>query len=238
MDDDAAREKIIDKIRKLLDVSAENGASENEALQAALIAQRYIAEYDIKDFEINSSPDRILTVESMAVRGEWKGSLGAIIADNFRCRAYMDHLQPEPGSKKSRICVVFYGYETDAKAAACVFNYLYRVADEMAKAASRPYWGMRTWWGESVHNDIYKSYIDGFLYGVKNELEKQTEALMLVIPSEVKDSYEEFSKDFRTARRKRYSYLEELGMQGYRDGQEAIQKRRMNDSGGNFELPS
>ena len=110
-------EKIIEKIKKLLNMTQENGASENEAIVAALRAQKLMAEYNINVADIETSDDSTTIVEESFVCGKnnkWKVRLAAIIAKNFRCRVYF--------IDKSK--VVFYGYESDAKIALDVFKFL------------------------------------------------------------------------------------------------------------------
>ena len=47
---DNKREKIIERIKKLLAVADNRGATEHEAAAAALAAQRHIAEYDVEKY--------------------------------------------------------------------------------------------------------------------------------------------------------------------------------------------
>ena len=46
------REQIIERIKKLLSHSVENGATEAEAVAFALKAQKLIAENDVEDWEL------------------------------------------------------------------------------------------------------------------------------------------------------------------------------------------
>ena len=56
-------EKIIAKIRKLLEMTQENGASENEAMVAALKAQKLMAEYNLNIADITTENEHTTIVE-------------------------------------------------------------------------------------------------------------------------------------------------------------------------------
>jgi len=80
-------EKIIDKVRKLLALARDKGASENEAATALAMAQKLIIEHDIKNVE------EAVTVH--AIRGQWMGVklgdkwhkfLAHAVAELFNCR--------------------------------------------------------------------------------------------------------------------------------------------------------
>lgn len=83
-------------------------------------------------------------------------------------------------------------------------------------------------------NGAYNSYITGFLSGLRSELEKQSRELMVVLPLEVAEKYEdevasgltsgkvrELSCDYR-----RHGLIE----QGIRDGRDAVRSRRIEDT--------
>lgn len=63
-------EKIIAKIRKLLNMTQENGASENEAIMAALKAQKLMAEYNINIADIETCDDSMTIIEESFVCGK------------------------------------------------------------------------------------------------------------------------------------------------------------------------
>lgn len=86
-------EKVIDKIRKLLAVARDKGATEHEAATALAMAQRLMLEHDVKNVEDH--------VEVQAVRGEWMNvhfddkwyrMLAAGVASLFNCRTLFNSL--------------------------------------------------------------------------------------------------------------------------------------------------
>ena len=115
-------EKIIEKIRKLLEMTQENGASENEAMVAALRAQELMAKYNIDLIDVqgvHTLEEEICDImidmtEYEHVSTKWSIRLAGIIAGNFRCKVYTI----------GKSAVVFYGFKTDAKIASDVFKIL------------------------------------------------------------------------------------------------------------------
>lgn len=174
------QEKIIEKIKKVLELSR-NNPSEAEAQAAALKAQQLMAQYHISMSEIDDITDIENIVEEVVNVGggkKWKYSLAHVVARNFRCRYFF----------YGRWAVVFYGYETDAKIAAETFKYLFKVGN---KAASSFYNQLRN---EAKENHIYfngkgimNNYVIGYVSGIKAALDKQCTALMIVVPKEVNE---------------------------------------------------
>lgn len=212
------REDVIGRVRKLLAVSMENGSSENESIQAALMAQRLIAEYDIRKDEIHGDgrdglcecASDVSSNRTVAV------NLAHVVADNFRCMTYFRLM-----ASRKRVAV-FYGYETDARAAQLTYEMLYRTMNRLANRAARL---QKRLYGRS--DGAYNSFAVGFLRGVSEELAIQTQALMLVTPQAVRDGFEEVTRGFagRTARAIRYNraFTEE----GRRAAHEAIREHRL-----------
>lgn len=122
--------------------------------------------------------------------------------------------------------MVFYGYKTDAQAAAIAFDYLYKVGDRLGKrCAARAY-------REYGYSDgAYNGFVVGFVNGVASELEKQAQALMIIVPPKVSESYESFSEGFGTASSKveiaRTRFSGEAYEKGLAEGREAVRARRI-----------
>ena len=179
-------EKIIEKIRNLLNMTQENGASETEAMMAALKAQKLIAEYNINIADIETSDDSMTIIEESFVCGKgnkWKVGLAAIIAKNFRCRAYF--------IGKSQ--VVFYGYESDAKIALDVFKFLFTTGNKLADRCYYEYYKK----GENTRG-VKNTFLLGFCQGINDVLSKQCVALMIITPEEVKKSFDEKTTNWKT----------------------------------------
>lgn len=186
------RETIIEKIKKLLSHTTENGATEAEAVQFALKAQKLIAEYNVSEAELNKGNkepiEHVLCDESGKVI-LWGKCLAHVIAQNFRCKMYLS------GKTKSHTSVpVFMGYKSDAMAARIVFDRLYRIGKNLGNKKRREVAALADCPGNKKARGkiAYDSFTAGFAEGIRIELEKQSVALMLVLPKEVKESYNSF----------------------------------------------
>ena len=73
---------------------------------------------------------------------------------------------------------------------------------------------------------VLNTYLVGFCDGIKEILDKQCTALMIVIPKEVEEAYEEHSKDFRKISHKlKTSNDERAYREGRRDGRDTVMSR-------------
>lgn len=109
------------------------------------------------------------------------------------------------------------------------FNYLYKIGNRLA---NRHCAEMRAKQGHAYGK--YNSYILGFVDGVRQELEKQSHALMIVVPPKVKDEFEEMTMEWREARGGMDLRLIKNGASSYSEGQsagrDAVRARRMSDA--------
>lgn len=123
---DSERKAIIARIKKLFAL-ADNNPNANEALAAALKAQKLIANYDIGQCELSHDEEEpIVEIEALVRERAWSVALANIVAGNFRCKTFT-----RVGSREK--IPVFLGYEMDSKAAALTYTYLYRAGDRGAK---------------------------------------------------------------------------------------------------------
>ena len=179
-------ENIIEQIRKLLALAG-NNPSEKEAISAALKAQAMMAKYNIELAQVqDESAEREEIVKESQVYDDgrnltvWKTTLADIVAKNFRVRYYF-----------SGVNIVFYGYKTDAAIASSVFRFLADAGDRQANAEYNQArkQGLKT-------RGLKPAFLAGFARGAAEVLEKQCLALMIVVPQEVKDSFDEMTKDW------------------------------------------
>ena len=120
--ENSSNEKIIEKIKKVLELSKNNPSIE-EAKSAAIKAQRLMAEYHISMSEIEAIEGTENIVEEridVGTGNKWKYTLSSIIAKNFRCKYFY----------YGKSSVVFYGYEEDAKITAMTFKLLFEVGNK------------------------------------------------------------------------------------------------------------
>lgn len=181
-----SREKVIDKINKLLSKTVENNATEEEALSASMLVQKLLAKYHLSMADVRGESDQeeITQVTARVDKGnKWKYGLAKAVADGYACKCYY------VGNES----IVFYGYETDVIAARRVFTYLFSVGNRLA----RQYVKERKEKGAYDVSGVANAFLSGFTDGIRGEFEKQCTALALVVQPEVEESYKEFSADFK-----------------------------------------
>lgn len=214
---DEKREKMIEKIRKMMNLAKKNTSIE-EGLSAALHAQKLMMKYNIheEDVELEEIRDEITSVFSQQKHNStfhsWRKQLAVIVARNFRCKCYIHNGD-----------VVFRGYTQDAKLALEVYNNLYLIGD---KGGSKAYHDKLTETGSG--KGVYNSYVVGFLRGIEEGLGEQSTALMVITPKEVEEEFEEFSKDFKTSSNNNLSVTNsDSYYKGKADGKAAAKARQI-----------
>ena len=177
--------KVIEKIQKLFAL-ANNNPSEEEAASAALMAQRLMAKHNISATDIDAvlTQDEKIVVEryDCGAGKAWKFTLSSIIAQNFRCKTF---------SYGKRL-IAFYGYETDAAAAKQTFEFLFKMGHRLADREVH-----RKFAATGRTAGVYNSFCLGFLAGIKEKLDAQCTALMIVIAPKVTEEYETYSSNFK-----------------------------------------
>lgn len=178
-------EKVIQTIKKVLALS-KNNPSEGEAKMAAKKAQELLAKYHIDLAEIEGIDlDKVDEIDEVRVElqaKKWKYDLASIVADNFRCRHFY----------YGKSTLVFYGHKTDATIAAETFKELFNIGNICAgREVDKVFKETGTSAG------VYNSYVLGFCHGLREALAEQCQALMLVVPEDVKTSFDERSKNFK-----------------------------------------
>jgi len=217
------REDVIAKIQALFNITEANGSSKQEAISAALMAQRFISKYDIQESELFTVEDyEVVEVASDPVFRKFKYTLAKIIADNYRCRYYISSV----GRKHK---MVFVGRTVDATAASLIFNKLYEAVNDYANSESRMYYGQ----GGNLYGLYFNSAAISYMDGIKAELEKQSKELMLVRPKEVDDSYEEITAGFRRVRNTGMTSFGHVNYdKGFQAGRDAIRASRLSGQKG------
>ena len=178
------KEQVIEKIKKCLALANDN-ANENEAKAALLQAQKLMAKYNVQ-VEVSEEEAIAYSKEECVHRYDaaYRKPLARVIAKNFRCEYYLH------GQK-----VVFFGRDFDARIAKESFEYAYEFAmREGNKLENKAYAEYGTARG------VHSSYTAGFIAGLKEALEAQCTALMVVTPQDVKDEFAEMSKNWGKAR--------------------------------------
>ena len=212
------REDVIAKIQALFNITEANGSSKQEAISAALMAQRFISKYDIQESELFTVEDyEVVEVASDPVFRKFKYTLATIIADNYRCRYYITSV----GRKHK---MVFVGRTVDATAASLIFNKLYEATNDYANSESKMYRGK----GRGLYGNYFNSAAIAYMDGIKAELEKQSKELMLVRPKEVDDSFAEITAGFGRARNTGMTSFGHVNYdKGVQAGRDAVRSGRL-----------
>lgn len=167
--------KVIDKVRKLLALAQSD--NEAEAKNAMLKAQKLMAKNSISFEEVSGKQQE--EVFRATAKHKWNAKfripLSQIIAKNFRCEVFME------GNS-----IVFVGHENDVLICRKTFEFAYTFVYSMGNRAynTAKKEGRKT-------QGVFNSYALGFIYGLKNALEAQAKALMIVTPPDVTEKLEE-----------------------------------------------
>lgn len=212
--------RVLEKVRRLLALSDKTkNESEAEAEAALLKAHELMAKYDITMDE--ASEEKVAYVNEVC-SSKWnmgfRKPLAVIIAQNFRCETY---LRGSGGS------VVFFGHATDARIAKEVFEYAYKFA---MKEGNRMY--NENYQTGRPTQGVFNSYVNGFLIGLKTKLGEQSTALMVVTPADVKETFENMSKEFKQSSggMRQGDFDRDAYTQGIQDGKTVMNGRRLKDN--------
>jgi len=204
--------KIVERISKLMQVTVENGASKEEAIAAAKMAQRLLAKYNVSSVEIDAHENKDdIGEENIDYKGRWESHLVHVVAKCFRC---------EPITYRYAKRVYFMGHTVDRMTAAKTAKALLAIGrkglKETRKKCLEQY---------GTTEGVTSSYGYAFCDAVENELRKQARALVLVTPDDVKEKYAREYPDVVTARPSYYSPNNYAMGRGRTDGQSAAGRR-------------
>lgn len=207
---------IIKKIENLLALAG-NNPNEHESISAALKAQELMAKYhlELADIEQSGCSENIVLasyeiVEDIRYASNWKYLLAEIISRFFCCKT----------CSNQKNSVFFYGFENDAKAAREIFKYLYKNGSRLAEQYC---------WECHVKNNDKENVMYAFLWGFCEAIEeffsKQCTALMLVVPKQIEESFEEYSKNFEHVTNVWMADDEDAYQTGRKEGKKTIYAR-------------
>ena len=171
------KEQLMNRVNKLLALAG-NNPSQQEANAAYTKAQKLIAEYNLNMDEFEDKKEEIVMMPATHSNNEgYRTHLSVIIGKNFRCKPMM-----------CGNTVNFVGYKTDVEVCIQVFNHAYKVSHNAGLRLERQYrkQGLST-------KGVANSYWRGFMDGIKEVLDEQCRALMIVVPDEVNKHADEMS---------------------------------------------
>lgn len=210
--------KIADKIQHLLDKTVANGATEEEAQTALLLAQKLMAKYNIEANELNGGEKVEYVLEPCKVkvnpRSKW---MCMIMASSFAVRAIISG---------NRIC--YFGYKANVAAAKSALEFAHKVMERGMTRACRDQ-GL-TGTEQAGASLIYNAYANGFLTALKEAMDAQTVALAVVVPEDVNQA---FAEKFAHARQGRKTSMKmghdqwDAYQSGRKDGKTVMNNRSL-----------
>lgn len=183
-------DKIILKVQNLLEL-AYDAPNDEEGQSALLMAQKLMVKHnlamsDIQKIHKNNIGETVAASEYRMVW--WKEKLAGILGANFRCKVIRQRKVDEGITK-----MIFFGYDSDAEFCTKVYEgavlYLEYRLKRLFPTITKSRW-----------KDYKKSYLFGFLTGLNERFEKQTQssekfALMVQVPAEVlEEQYKRMGK--------------------------------------------
>lgn len=162
------KEKILDRVKKLLELAKDN-ANENEADNAMLKAQEYMARHKISQSEVDTIIDKEtepnVIEEPFTLWSKtkwWERELASVIAWNFRCY-YVIY------TRNSLTRLSFYGKDEDVWLAKEVYEF----ASWAIQYHSKQYMKERDVADRTIKTGLKNAYMKGFINGLNARYKKQ-----------------------------------------------------------------
>lgn len=211
------KEKVLDKIKKLLALGDSNkNDSDEEAKRAMLKAQELMAKYDISAEEVEGEEEEQYSHEECEHKWDYayRIPLANVLSKNFRCMVYTR------GKK-----VVFMGHSSDAKICKATFEFAYQFIQRRGNSLynKRYTMGMPT-------KGVFNSYAQGFITGLQEAFDVQCRALAIVTPPDVVEEFTRVSKGWRSKKATsitRGAFDYQVYTEGMRDGKEFMNRDKL-----------
>lgn len=212
------RERIIEKVRKLLALS--NSSNEHEAALAAAHAQRLLAEHNLAMSELEVKEEGAGEAELLVAKtvAKWLSSLFATVANAFDCF-------PIVTTNQDNSRLRFIGVGEDPGVAACTLQYLIK---DLRRLASGYLSNLELRDGKQAAADrqrIRTSYLLGGVHGIRQALQNQkaqtpttSKALVPIKDALIKQYREERVGELKTRRSRSSTVVSEAFHQGRQDG--------------------
>ncbi|EUJ56435.1 DUF2786 domain-containing protein [Listeria fleischmannii] len=227
-------ESILRKIQKLFDLA--NDADDEEAKTAILRARELMVKHNISEEQIKSnSRQKPSSVEDVQIRTvifarvqKWTYRLMISIAYHFRCEPCFSH-----SSNKTNLMI--YGLEEDLNIAEATFHYAFAIIKRRSKVYREKMKILDSQIVLSDLNNAVKSYIEGFVDGIRYALNEQYEEfeasgyeLAVITPKVVKEygknNTREVRKKLDTNIENHHSYSD-----GFTDGKDFLNKKAIGE---------
>lgn len=218
------RERVIEKVRKLLALS--NSSNEHEAALAAAHAQRLLAEHNLamSELEVKEEGAGEVVIEVARTVPKWLSSLFATVANGFDCF-------PIVTTTQSASRLRFIGVGEDPAVAACTLQFLIQELRRLATVYLRSFEAAAGKLPAVERQRVRNSYLLGGVQGVRQALAAQkaqtpttSTALVPVKDALIRQYREEQIGAVRVQRSRRSTVLSAAFQQGKADGA-ALQMR-------------
>ena len=145
------KESILNRIQKLLKMSTENGASENEAMLAADKAQKLLQEHNlsIADIKDDSQAEPMDSEDEEVDRDLWKGYIRNATAKLYFCKTYTT-MKLDKHYKKVKV-ITFVGRKSNRMVATEMCKYFINTVDKLAEEEFKQVPGNRTTINKMAH---------------------------------------------------------------------------------------
>ena len=212
------RERVIEKVRKLLALSG--SSNEHEAALAAAHAQRLLAEHNLamSELEVREEGAGEVVIEVARTVPKWLSSLFASVAGGFDCFPVVTTSQ-----QSSRLR--FIGVGEDPAVAACTLQFLIKELRRLASVYLRALEAAAGKLAARERQRVRTSYLLGGAQGVRQALQAQKQqtpttstALVPVKEAMIRQYRDEQLGALRVQRSRRSTVLSTAFRQGQMDG--------------------
>jgi len=220
--------KIRNKIMKALALAG-NNPSEKEAATALLKAQELLAKYNLSfdDIKREGKLGSQRAIHKTVIRKKmnwWEKELATIIADNFRCFAYLS-------SEGQYRRLVFLGAENDVEVATEVYCFACECVRYHSQAFLNRKEIRRKWKRKhAFKNDYIRGYLSGLQDHFYNQLANEGLLPALIKPQTVQAEFDKMKVVVEGSSFSNYADSIEAQRAGYRDGKRFNQNRTALDS--------
>ena len=145
------KESVLKRIQKLLQMSTENGASENEAMLAADKAQKLLQEHNlsIADIKDDSQVEPMESEDVEVDRDLWKGYIRNATAKLYFCKTYTT-MKLDKHYKKVKV-ITFVGRKSNRMVATEMCKYFINTVERLAAEEFREVPGSRASINKMAH---------------------------------------------------------------------------------------
>lgn len=207
------QQKVMERINNLLNKTVENGCTVEEAASAAKMAQKLIAKHHVDMREFSESED--VDAETATCSTPWQTTLATTISRRMCCDVIYETI---PNTRKRRL--TFVGHDTDRKAVIELWDKLVKVCNDGIKIEKRIY---KDRYGSA--RGVAESYARGFIRAIREAMDEQCRALMLVVPEEVNNKVKEIFPEVHTEKPRKLKLWKTAYENGMSAGRDAVGRK-------------